>query len=351
MDNHSRGGIHDGSLMRYMEEFSITGLSLNSETFCESAAHTAVYDDAIKRGLVEGIFGEPLACSLVMDDIRYGADLLRPVYDRTDGVDGWAMLPASPLATDNPETFIRVVLKIQENIRRPNVLVRLPVIPNRIQNVEELVYRGMPINISNIYSPVQYTEVATACLSGIKRRIADQQKPVVPIFISIGVVHLAIALSDYMDTSAATETAYTVARKIYSLMRADHNSPQWEAAYNSGARPLRLVWNCSLESMTSKTQLELANRLKAPLTVITLPKQSIRPFMKSRDEQVMPYDCDECDKQFEQLHQEGTDIEKIAAKLQEESVATLRNSWIMVLETVARKSAFVSQQENTTIRG
>lgn len=345
MDDHSRAFTHHGTLLKYIEEYSVSGLSVNSKTLSLTAANSSVYDQAIAKKLREGLCGEPLAFSLVLDDTRQAADMLRPIHDRTDGVDGWAVLPASPLAVDNRETLTSFILKLHSKVSRPNILVRLPIIPERISNLEELVYQGVPLNITNIYSHSQYLEVAKVCLNGMKRRISKQLKPVVPIYIYIEICQLQAALMNKLSDHDAAEGAVAMAKKIYKHMRTLHNSPEWERVYNSGGRPLRLAWNCSCAAADNERKLALAHRLRAPFTVMTLPEELILPFSKSRHKDFdMQGDMD-CDGIIEKLEKQGVDVESVAVQLQKVTVESLRNQWIMMLEAVAKKSAVISHMK------
>lgn len=348
MDDYSRAFAHHGILLEYIGEYSVSGLSVNSKTLALTVANSNVYDQVIAKKLREGLYGESLAISLVHDDTQQAADILRPIHDRTDGVDGWATLPASPLAVDNQKTLTDFILKLNSKANRPNILVRLPIIPERISNLEDLVYQGVPLNVTNIYSHSQYLEVAEACLNGMKRRINEQLKPVVPIFINIGICHLQAALTNKISNRDASEVAIAMAKKIYLHMRTLHNSPEWERVYNLGARPLRLAWNCSCGTVGTQSKLSLAHRLRAPFTIITLAEELIAPFAKSRHmDAVMLADMD-YDGIIEKHNKQGVNVKSVAEQLQKVAVELLRNQWIMMLETVAKKSAEISHLKTDT---
>lgn len=345
MDNYSRQFLQNGSFPRYLEEFAITGVSLNSESLQKAIVESSAYDDAIRNKLGEGLCGETLACSLVIDDVRHAADLLRHVNDRTEGVDGWACLPASPFASDTTESLTEVFINLRQIINRPNVLIRLPASQDRISTIELLVYHGMPINITNIYSSPQFSLVAKACLRGIERRIKEHLKPGAPVFISVGIVQLEKELSRKMAKQKAAVKAYKVAEKVFATMRVLHTSQRWEATYNSGARPLRLIWNCSSPGDSSEIALATAQKIRAPYTIIILPRNLICPFLTTgaiKRSTKDPYDKETANRRDSDAEE---DYEKIATYLQENAMIRLRNNWIMMLEGIAKKSAWVSQQK------
>ena len=345
MDDHYRAFMHHGILQKYIEDYSVTGLSVNANVLKSAAASSDVYDRAILRKLHEGLMGESLACSLVQEDTRQAADMLRPIWDRTDGVDGWAMLPASPILADDPDTLTDFVVDLHQKIGRPNILMRLPIIPGRIKSLEELVYRGIPVNATNIFTDIQYEEVAGACLNGIRRRIEEGLKPVVPIFIYIGIHRFQSTLRKKVAADIALEGAVGMANKIYQSMRRLHSSSSWEGAYNFGAKPLRLVWNCSCGVGDSEQRLALAHHLRAPFTIITLPQDTISAFAKARQaDVVMPTESD-CDAVLGRIKEMGVNVFQVTEALQHEAVEIIRNQWILMLEEVARKSAEVSHKK------
>ena len=124
-----------------------------------------------------------------------------------------------------------------------------------LEAIEGIVFAGIPVNISLIYSSDQYLEVAEAYLRGIERRIDAGLKAAVPGFISISIFHLVSALATEMQQQAATEAAIAIARKSYKTMRNQHASHQWERAYNVGARPLRLIWAGSDDEPTAVSDI------------------------------------------------------------------------------------------------
>ena len=345
MDDYSRELILDGSLFRYIDEFSVTGLSLNSLSLQNAIAEGSAYDDVVRKKLDDGLYGERLACSLALDDIRHAADLLRSVYDMTDGVDGWAILPASPLAADKPETLTKTIIDLHEKISRPNVLVEVPAAVERIKNIEELVYAGVPLENTNIHSKDQYLEVADACLAGIERRVEKKLKPVVPVFISICIARHAASFCRFLDRQSAVEAAVTFVSEIYDATRNLRNSARWGRAYNAGARPMKTVWNCSWGSVDRDLMLALAGGLIAPFTVIHLPKDLIPTFQEIVGKELMENDAGKIHLAAQRLSQAGCDLESLGTELQKETVVFLKKSWISMLETMAVKSAEVSQSK------
>ena len=130
MDHVAREQIYNGSLVQYIEDGAITGLSLSPQAVCHTMHSSPVYDDVIIKKLGKGLYGESLAIDLILEDLHHTADLLRHVFDRTDGVDGWAALPVFPLLTSDPDTLLQSVSVLHTQLKRKNTLITVPGLPD-----------------------------------------------------------------------------------------------------------------------------------------------------------------------------------------------------------------------------
>ena len=146
LDNITRNLLRTGMLRRYIDEFSITGLTSNPTIFDHAIKNSDDYDDAIKSKLAEGKSGEKLFFELALDDLAQAADLFRPVYDRTCGVDGWVSLEVSPLLAYDTKSTIAEAKDLHAQARRPNVFIKIPGNPEGLPAIEEAIFAGVPIN-------------------------------------------------------------------------------------------------------------------------------------------------------------------------------------------------------------
>jgi transaldolase len=342
----SRQSIGDGSLRHAIEDWSVTGLAFSPQAVYQALAHTDAYDDAIARKLGEGLYGESLASSFICEDTRYAADLLRPVYDRTEGVDGWAVLPVSPLSAAANHSLVLKYRQICEQSKRPNTLLCVPALAEQLPDIEELVVAGMPITIANVYSDAHYAAVAKTCLAGIERRLEAGFRPGAPIFISVNIGRLEAALQQRTDSRTATVLAVAMACKIYRTLRELNNSQEWNRIFNSGVRPLRLIWGCFAGDHTGEIDCFLYRRLIAPCTVVSFPHSLISNFVAQNvDDAPMPVDGGDCDLVLADSIQAGLDVESLADTLQREYLGWLSREWVIMLESFARKSAALTRLE------
>ena len=344
MNHVAREQIYNGSLMQHIEDGAITGLSLSPLAVCHTMNSSPVYDDGIINKLGKGLYGESLAVDLILDDLHHAADLLRHVFDRTAGVDGWAALPVSPLLTSDPDILLQSVSALHTQLKRKNTLITVPGLPDMSGAIEEIVFAGIPIIISLIYSCDQYLNAAEAYLRGIERRITAGLKPAVSAFISIPIFHLATALSKEMKQQAANEASIAIAGKIYKKMRTLHTSRQWERAYNAGVRPLRLIWASLDDEPAAAFDISLYDQLVAPFTVAAMSEQAMGAFIKhGKPGALLPADSDDC-KEIQADHQKFS-FKHLAGSLQDEAAERKVKTWITLLDAVARKSAVVMQSE------
>ena len=346
MDYVAREIIYDGSLLRHIKDSSITGLSLNPEAVCQTLNRSDVYDSEISFKIKEGKCGEALVCDLILEDVCHAADLVRHVFDKTDGVDGWVSFPVSPLMVKEPEELKNSIIELHSQIKRPNVLITVNGFLEHSELIQELLFAGIPINISLICSHEQYINAANAYIRAIEKRINKGLNPAVPAFISISISHLLGALSEEMTRETAIPVTIAVARKIYRSMQTLHTSHKWERAYNCGARFLRLIWVNSVEEQKTNAGYFIANHLIAPLTVTSLSAKILTEFSQGEESQgLMPKNGDDCDEVLSSLQETGFNFEYLATNLQKDLAESQIRSWIMLLDMLARKSASIIQNQ------
>jgi transaldolase len=171
LDNITRGLLTSGTLRRYIDELSITGLTSNPSIFDHAIKNSNFYDDAIHEKMKRGKSGEALFFELAIEDLRQAADLFRPIYDQTNGIDGWVSIEVSPmLAYDTPGTIAEVE-RLHAQAERPNLFVKIPGTPEGVPAIEEAIFTSVPVNVTRLFSREQYMAAAKAYLRGIERRI------------------------------------------------------------------------------------------------------------------------------------------------------------------------------------
>src|SRR5579863_9447676 len=188
LDNITRDLLTSGTLRRYIDELSVTGLTSNPTIFDHAIKNSTAYDAAILQKLEQGKSGEQLFFDLALEDIGQAADLFRPIWEKTDGVDGWVSLEVSPLLAHDTASTLAAAKQLHARAARPNVFIKIPGTAEGLPAIEEAIFAGVPVNVTLLFSREQYAAAADAYLRGVERRIDIGLNPnvgsVASVFIS-----------------------------------------------------------------------------------------------------------------------------------------------------------------------
>ena len=242
LDNITRPLLNSGGLRRYIDEFSVTGLTSNPTIFDHAIGNTDAYDDSIHDKAKAGQRGEGLFVELALEDLRRAADLFRPVYDATDGVDGWVSMELSPLLANDTAHSIDAAAQIYRQADRRNLFVKIPGTPEGVPAIEASIFAGVPINVTLLFSREQYVAAAEAYLRGIERRLAAGLNPRVASVASLFVSRWDKAVSDKVPADLRNRLGIAIAARTYRAYRELLASPRWHTLAAAGARPQRLLW-------------------------------------------------------------------------------------------------------------
>src|SRR5262245_6843144 len=156
LDNITRDLLDSGTLKRYVEELSVTGLTSNPTIFDHAIKNSTAYDTPIRETLLKGDSGETLFFELALEDITRAADMFRPIHDRTNGVDGWVSLEVSPLLAHDTPSTIAAAKDLSGRAKRPNLFIKIPGTKEGLPAIEEAIFAGIPINVTLLFSREQY---------------------------------------------------------------------------------------------------------------------------------------------------------------------------------------------------
>src|SRR5215475_2467435 len=186
LDNITRDLLDNGTLQRYIDELSVTGLTSNPTIFNQAIKHSTAYDETIRQKLQEGQSEEEaLFFELALEDLTRAADLFRPIYDETDGVDGWVSLEVSPLLAYDTARTIAQAKELCARAGRPNIFIKIPGTEEGLPAIEEAIFAGVPVNVTLLFSREQYLAAAEAYLRGVERRVEAGLDPAVGSVASV----------------------------------------------------------------------------------------------------------------------------------------------------------------------
>jgi transaldolase len=344
LDNVTRELLNSGMIRYAIEECSVTGLISNPTAFENALKNSTVYDDAIRKKLKQDMIGEQLFFELALEDLRHAADLFRPVYEQTNGVDGWVSLEVSPLLANDPANTLIAVKDLYVRARRPNFLITIPGTQENLPVVEKVISAGVPVNVTLLFSCEQYLAAAEAYLRGIERRINAGLRPDVGSVASFFVSHWDAAVKDNVPNTLRNQLGIAIAKCTYKASREFLSSPRWQRAYNAGARQQRLLWTGSVGKDPEASDVLYIDALAAPLTVNTVCEKTLKTIDDHDDLGVlMPADGGDCKAVLSRFAQAGIDINALGVQLQDEGIASFVKSWIELMTAIASKSAALTE--------
>ena len=340
LDNITRNLLRTGVLRRYIDELSITGLTSNPTIFDHAIKNSSDYDDAIKSKLAEGKSGEKLFFELALEDLTKAADLFRPVYDRTCGVDGWVSLEVSPLLAHNTKSTVAEAKDLYARAQRPNLLIKIPGTKEGLPAIEEAIFAGIPINVTLLFSDAQYLAAAEAYMRGVERRIEAGLKPDVGSVASVFVSRWDVAVTGKVPPALNNQLGIAVSKRAYKTYLGLLSSPRWMRAYNAGARPQRLLWASTGTKDPKASDVLYVKALAAPFTVNTMPEGTLKAVAEhGLVSATMPIDGGDSDEVLARFLAAGIDVQALSAQLQDEGAKSFVNSWNDLMGVITSKSA------------
>ncbi len=340
LDNITRDLLDNGTLKRYIDELSVTGLTSNPTIFDHAIKNSTSYDPAIREKLSKGSAGEALFFDLALQDLTRAADLFRPIHDRSNGVDGWVSLEVSPLLAYDTAHTLAAAKDLSARAARPNLLIKIPGTKEGLPAIEEAIFAGIPVNVTLLFSREQYVAAAEAFLRGIERRLDAGLNPNVGSVASVFISRWDVAVADKAPEALRDQLGIAIAKRTYKAYRSLLDSPRWERVYNAGARPQRLLWASTGTKDPKASDILYIKALAAPFTVNTMPEGTLKALAQHTDLGTMlPADGGDCEEVLGRFAKAGIDVDRLAAQLQEEGAKSFVKSWNDLLSVIASKSA------------
>ncbi|MGA8031410.1 MAG: transaldolase [Casimicrobiaceae bacterium] len=340
LDNITREILTNGTLARYIAELSVTGLTSNPTIFEHAIANGRFYDEAIGTLAHQGKSGEDLFFTLARQDLTQAADLLRPVFEATDGVDGWVSLEVSPLLADDTAKTIRAAARQHAAAARPNLFIKIPGTPAGLPAIEESIFAGVPINVTLLFSREHYLAAAEAYLRGIERRIAAGLDPKVGSVASLFVSRWDVAVKEEVSPQHRNRLGIAVAMRTYKAYRDLLASARWQGLAKSGARAQRLLWASTGTKDPEAADTLYVEALAAPDTIDTMPEKTLHAYADHGEiGAALPVDGGDAEAVLEAFRREGIDDQVLAARLQREGADAFSKSWSALLSRIREKSS------------
>ena len=339
LDNITRGILNDGTLERYIRDLSVTGLTSNPTIFDEAIGGSELYDDSIQNKARTGLSGEALFVALALEDLRRAADLFRPEFDRTRGVDGWVSMEVSPLLANDTKPTLEAAKHIHKLANRPNLYVKIPGTPEGVPAIEEAIFAGVPVNVTLLFSREQYLAVAEAYLRGIERRIAAKLDPRVSSVASIFVSRWDRAVAGKVPPELVNRLGIAIAGRTYRAHCDLVAGKRWRDLAAAGAMKQRMLWASTGVKDPKARQTLYVEALAAPDTIDTMPEKTLLAYAKEgKSVTVMSPDGGDAEKVLAQFAKAGVDVDAVAKQLQLEGAQSFVKSWKELMQSLLDKS-------------
>ena len=336
LDNITRGLLDSGKLRHYIDELSVTGLTSNPSIYDKAIGGSSDYDEQIRRLSAGGAKTEEIFFDLALDDLRRAADLFRPTFDRTDGVDGFVSLEVSPLLADDSATTAADAARLHALAGRPNFFIKIPGTAAGRKAIEQTIYAGVPVNVTLLFSTEQYAAAAEAYTRAIERRVEAGLNPYVPSVASVFVSRWDGPLAGDLPADLHLKLGVATAQMTYNAYTELIHGDRWGRLMNEGARPQRLLWASTGTKDKTASDVLYIEALAAPLTVNTMPEETLLAFADHGDvASVMQARLDLPDPALmARFKAAGVDLTDLARRLQEAGVESFAAAWKSLLARI-----------------
>ncbi|HEX7380551.1 MAG TPA: transaldolase [Nevskiaceae bacterium] len=345
LDNITRAMLDDGTLVGYRDRLGVTGLTSNPTIFQKAIAGSEAYLPAIRASGERD--SESLFFDLAIDDLRRAADIFADVHRRTAGVDGWVSLEVSPLLADDTEKTVAQAEALRRRAARDNLYIKVPGTKAGVAAIEELIHRGVPVNVTLLFSPVQYRAAAGAYMAGLERRAREGLSLDVPSVASIFISRWDVKVAEKLPEALRNTLGLAVAAATYVSYRHLLTLPRMKRLMNLGARPQRLLWASTGTKDPQASDVLYVENLAAPLTINTMPDKTLHAWqdhgvLAGEVAPALSLEATPATRALQRYVDAVGDIEALADVLQREGAEKFDKSWralLASLETRMKEAA------------
>lgn len=347
LDDLSRTRLESGSLARLIETRSVVGVTTNPTIFAQAIASDEAYAAQLTALATSGADAEETIDALTVDDVRAACDLLRLVWERTDGVDGRVSLEVSPRLAHEGDATIEAAVRLAREVDRPNVLIKIPATEEGVFAIPRVMEHGVSVNVTLIFSLGQYRSVVEGYLSGLERaREAGVDLSTLESVASVFVSRIDSEIDARLDALGTDEARALRGRAGLANCRLTHrvaqqlfDSERFRVLEAAGARQQRLLWASTGTKDPAYPDTLYVSDLVTPGTVNTMPEKTLEAFADhgTVGEDTMPGSYGAADAHFDALSGLGIDYADVMETLQREGLEKFSTSWDeLVAEVTSR---------------
>jgi transaldolase len=339
LDNITRELLDSGTLKRYLDDLSVTGLTSNPTIFDHAITHSKSYDSEIRRLVGTGLSGEELFFELAVQDLTRAADLFAPIHERTAGVDGWVSLEVSPLLAYDAKATVAEARALHKKANRRNLFIKIPGTKQGAPAIEDATFLGVPVNVTLLFTRDHYLAAAEAYMRGLELRVASGLSPDIPSVASLFISRWDKATMDQVPDWDRDKLGVAIGQQAYAAYRDVLESDRWQQLASCGARPQRLLFASTGTKDPKASDVLYIGALAAPNTVNTMPEETLLAFGEhGRVSGVIPRGGADCEQVLAEFGRVGIDVAQLGADLQKEGAKSFDDSWQDLLNAIEAKS-------------
>jgi transaldolase len=347
LDNIHRRELRDGTIKRLIDEDGISGITSNPTIFMKAVSGGSDYDAQIRTLAQAGKDARAIYYRITLDDIREAGRLLTPVFEQTNGEDGFVSIELNPQHAFDTDKSIAEALQILPEIGLPNIMVKVPGTPQGAVAVRQLIANGHNVNITLLFSPEHYRRVALAYIEGLEAR--DKQgkdlsnvHSVASFFLSridTKVDKRLDAISTTASRSLRGSTAIAVAKVTYAIFKELFFSPRFKRLQEKGARIQRPLWASTSTKDPAYRDVKYVEALIGTYTVNTLPPETIKAFRDHGEAlSTLEQGIQDAPKTLQSIEAAGISLEKVYQDLQDEGVKAFEGSYLDLMRSIEEKA-------------
>lgn len=339
IDDITREMLDSGTLKKYIDDFSVTGLTSNPTIFDNAVSKSNSYDPEIKRLRKAGYEGEALFFELALQDLSRAADLFLPIHERTATVDGYVSLEVSPLIAYDTSATVLEAKRLYARAHKPNLFIKIPGTKEGLPAIEEAIYSGVSINVTLLFSSAHCVAAADAYMKGLERRVSEGLSPDVRSVASIFISRWDKAVLDKAPDDLRDKLGIAVAHQAYRDYRTMLATDRWQRLESMGARPQRLLFASTSTKDPRASDTLYIGALAAPNTVNTMPDKTLLAFGDHGTlDGALAADGGDCEDILAAYEKAGISVAGLAAQLQKDGAASFVKSWQDLLQSIETKS-------------
>ena len=345
LDNITRKLLRSGTLSHYIKDLSVTGLTSNPTIFEHAIGGGDSYDASIRVLADAGLDGEDLFFELALEDLTQAADLFRPAFEESGGIDGWVSLEVSPMLADDSAHTIVAAKRLHAKAARANLFIKIPGTSSGLKAIEQSIFDGVPVNVTLLFSREQVMAAAEAYMRGIERRLAAGLDAKVGSVLSLFVSRWDVAVKEEVKSPFRNRLGIAIAMRTYKAHCELLQTPRWKRLAAAGAQVQRLLWASTGTKDPTASDTLYVQALAAQGTINTLPEKTLLAFADhGRVERALAADGGYCEAVIEEFRREGVDDNALAERLQREGVDAFATSWQALLVRIQEKCAAPAAQ-------